>query len=323
MSVLYVLSPGSYLRKIGERLLIGTKDGRHKSLPVQQIEQVVASRNGHITAQAIFALLEHRIPLVYVDRLGHIAGVLGPLPATLQRSRCQWTYFSAGPQQILLIRNLLAVKLQNQQQLLKTYAKSKQREELSRLVREIQRYGKKVQIAADVEELRGLEGMAARTYFQAVPLLVDAARWPWQGRNRRPPKDPLNSMLSFGYTFLEREVRIAIAGAGLDCRFGFFHSNDGRKDSLVFDLMELFRTNVIDRFVFRSANLKIFSPEQFQTNADGCRFKKEYLSLWIEQYEKYMHTSFACFEDRSPRQWIRVQVEDFAKHLFTASDVIS
>ena len=189
-----------------------------------------------------------------------------------------------------------------------------------KLAKQIARYAKRISQTDDIEVLRGLEGIATRTYFQAVPFMVDTDLWPWNGRNRRPPKDPLNAMLSYGYTFLEREVRVAIAGAGMDCRLGFFHSNTGTRDSLVFDFMELFRPNVIDRFVFRAVNLKIFSPEQFETLADGCRFTEEARKVWIYQYEKYMQVISKSCQDQTPREWIRSQIEDFARHLFTASD---
>ena len=320
MSVLYLLSVNSYLRKIGQRLLMGTAGGPHKSLPIQQIEQVIFSKHSKITSEAMYALLEHHIPVIYVDFRGHILGMIGHLPCTVQRSFCQFTYCSQKPKRILLIRTLLSVKLQSQELLLKSYAKSKNHDALTKLAKQIRIYSRKLREAEDVDELRGLEGMASRVYFQAVPLIVDAERWPWKGRNRRPPKDPLNAMFSYGYTFLEREVRVAIAGAGMDCRLGFFHSNNGRKDSLVFDLMELFRTNVIDRFVFRSVNLKIFSPDQFETLADGCRFRQEERRVWIYQYEKYMHVSSKSCNDETPRQWIRTQVENFAHHLFMATD---
>ena len=320
MSVLYLLSTGSYLRKIKDRLLIGRADGSHKSLPIQNVEQIVLNKGGKITPEAVYALLEHRIPIIYVDFLGHVVGVLGNLPCSLQRSLCQMQYFSQEPQQILLIRSILAVKLENQQSLLKSYAKSKYHDELLKLAKQIARYAKRISQTDDIEVLRGLEGIATRTYFQAVPFMVDTDLWPWNGRNRRPPKDPLNAMLSYGYTFLEREVRVAIAGAGMDCRLGFFHSNTGTRDSLVFDFMELIRPNVIDRFVFRAVNLKIFSPEQFETLADGCRFTEEARKVWIYQYEKYMQVISKSCQDQTPREWIRSQIEDFARHLFTASD---
>lgn len=320
MSVLYVLSPGSYLRKIGERLLIGTADGRHKSLPIQQIEQVVINKQGKITSQAVYALLIHQVPIVYVDFFGRIVGIMGQIPCSLQRSFCQRQYFMQEPQRILLIRSILTVKMQSQCSLLKQYAKSRKCREISQISKQIQRYICKLPQTDDIDAFRGLEGMASRIYFQAVPWIIDSKMWPWTGRNRRPPKDPLNAMLSYGYTFLEREVRIAIAGAGMDCRLGFFHSNNGRKDSLVFDLMELFRTNIIDHFIFRSVNLKIFSPDQFETLTDGCRFTKEGKRAWIYQYEKYMQVISKACHNQTPREWVRTQVEDFARHLFMATD---
>ena len=90
-------------------------------------------------------------------------------------------YFSQEPQQILLIRSILAVKLENQQSLLKSYAKSKYHDELLKLAKQIARYAKRISQTDDIEVLRGLEGIATRTYFQAVPFMVDTDLWPWNG----------------------------------------------------------------------------------------------------------------------------------------------
>ena len=144
MSVLYLLSTGSYLRKIKDRLLIGRADGSHKSLPIQNVEQIVLNKGGKITPEAVYALLEHRIPIIYVVFLGDVVGVLGNLPCSLLRSLCQMQYFSQEPQQILLIRSILAVKLENQQSLLKSYAKSKYHDELLKLAKQIARYAKRI-----------------------------------------------------------------------------------------------------------------------------------------------------------------------------------
>ena len=131
-------------------------DGSHKSLPIQNVEQIVLNKGGKITPEAVYALLEHRIPIIYVDFLGHVVGVLGNLPCSLQRSLCQMQYFSQEPQQILLIRSILAVKLENQQSLLKSYAKSKYHDELLKLAKQIARYAKRISQTDDIEVLRGL-----------------------------------------------------------------------------------------------------------------------------------------------------------------------
>ena len=322
MCVVYVMSHGAFVRKIGERILIGKSDGTHKSLPVQQIDAVVIGYHGTITTQAVYTLMEHGIPLVYVGFSGRIQGVLGPLPPTIRQSLQQWNYFTRNPQRNLLIRSVLLIKLKNQEEIIKICAKSRCHDKLVPISKSIHRYAKKIQMACDVEELRGIEGMASRIYFEAVPYLLISDKWKWHGRNRRPPKDPVNALLSYGYTFLEREVRIAVAGSGLDCRIGFFHSNDGRKDSLIYDLMELFRPNIIDRFIFRSLNLKIFSPDDFDITPDGCLLTKNARDVWIYQYEKYMQTSISYCGNETPRNFIRLQVENFAAHIFAASDSI-
>ena len=142
------------------------------------------------------------------------------------------------PHRIRLIQHTIGIKLRNQRLLIKSYAKNHHDLELAHMADELKRYEKRIKQETNHEMLRGLEGLAAKKYFSAFPLILDDAIWHWNGRTRRPPKDPVNALLSYGYAFLEREIRIAALGAGLDVRFGFFHSNNGRKDILVFDLIE-------------------------------------------------------------------------------------
>lgn len=325
MSVLYLLGSESSLRKVGERLLLAAKDGTHQSIPTQHVEHVVIGPKGHITTQAVYALLAHQVPIVYVNSLGHIQGVLGCQTSTIGQELCQIRLFSDEAMQLLLSRAMITTKLMNQENLLKSHGKNAHHDELYGLAKEITAYVKKLPQAQSLDELRGLEGMASRIYFRGVPYILRRDTWTWNGRNRRPPKDPINAMLSFGYAFLEREVRIAVAGSGMDCRIGFLHANNGRKDSLIFDLMEQFRTTISDRFVFRTANLGVLSPEDFDVTPDGCLLSEAARRTWIQQYEKYMHVPTSFCKGLAPRDWIRTQVKDFADHLFhhiAAEDVV-
>ncbi|MFR5650820.1 MAG: CRISPR-associated endonuclease Cas1 [Veillonella parvula] len=98
-----------------------------------------------------------------------------------------------------------------------------------------------------------MEGLASRTYFSVLGHVLSEP-WEFSGRRRHPSPDPVNAILSYGYSFLEREVRAYLLTAGLDVRIGVLHSTNNRKDSLVYDVMDIFRQDIIDRFVLKLLN---------------------------------------------------------------------
>ena len=204
-----------------------------------------------------------------------------------------------------------------------SYAARKNSAELSDGSKAIKSYIKKLSDKKDPEELRGIEGISSRRYFSCFPHLINQEIWHWQGRNRRPPKDGVNSLLSFGYTFLEKEIRIAIAGAGMDASIGFFHVNNNRKDSLVYDLMELFRANVIDKFVISQLNHGCFLPTDFIQHATrGCTLEDTARLRWLLKLEELMETEKSCFGHKCCREYIRKQVADFAYRLWDYAETV-
>ncbi len=179
----------------------------------------------------------------------------------------------------------------------------------------LQRQSEKVATFKTVDELRGAEGIAAKNYFSAFPELINITRWSWKGRSQHPAADPVNALLNYGYAFLEREVRIAAAVAGMDARFGFFHSNDGRKDSLVYDLMELFRQSVIDRFVLTLLNRKMISPDDFDKSKTDCRLTFDAVKIFCTRYEEYMSKKYSEYDGKNTRDVICERIKTFAECL--------
>ena len=166
-----------------------------------------------------------------------------------------------------------------------------------------------------LDKVRGLEGNAAKNYFDVFGLVIKADGFCWQGRYKHPAPDPVNALLSYGYYFLEREVRIAIAAYGADARIGFLHSNNERKDSLVYDLMEMFRASVSDRFVLKLINKKRIKPDLFIDLDGRVLLTEEGRRIWCECYEKYMQKEMSELNGSTPRKWIRNQVRAFLKEV--------
>lgn len=178
----------------------------------------------------------------------------------------------------------------------------------------------KISATTDQNSLMGIEGALASRWFQLLGTLV-AEPWGFKGRNRRPPQDPLNALLSLGYTLLGSEIYQVLITEGLDPSLGFLHQDQHGRSALMLDFIEPFRSGV-DYFALQL--LEQLSPGQFTTNAkDGCRLEKRargmFYGYWAEQRESWPRIS-SLGEDNlrlAPlSEQIRGKVKDF-RALFT------
>lgn len=314
MSVLYLVSSGCVAYRDHGRVVI-RKDGvKIADVPIGQVQSIVVSEHAHISLPTLFNFLANGRQISFIDSFGRLQGTLGQEMLSLERMEAQKAAMENNG--LYWVRYLLQEKFKAQESLLRSYAKRKKDMELSDSAARIKTYRRSLLDHEDIDELRGIEGAASRVYFSCFPFIIDQSVWNWQGRNRRPPRDGLNALLSYGYTLLERDVRIAIAGAGLDARIGALHRISGRRDALVYDLMEPFRPAVIDRYVLKIANLGIFSPASFEKKDDACLLKLSAKKEWFQHFEEYMAKPSQKFQGQSPRDWMRTQIERFGILLF-------
>jgi CRISPR-associated protein Cas1 len=146
--------------------------------------------------------------------------------------------------------------------------------------------------AASLAEIMGHEGMATREYFRGWRLVLES-QWGFTSRQRRPPPDPVNAMLSFGYTLLLHEAVAALEVAGLDPAVGFLHQARWGRPNLALDLMEEFRPVIVDAVVLRCATTGMVSSEEFETSADrGCLMNDKARHTFLAAYERRMLTLF-------------------------------
>jgi len=139
------------------------------------------------------------------------------------------------------------------------------------------------------QTLMGIEGTISNIYFTALTDVFQA-HWNFDGRNRRPPKDPMNAALSFGYHLLGNEVLIALSAAGLEPYAGFIHSDRSGRPSLVYDLIEEFRQPVVDRLVIKLFNRNSFQPNDFEQHGSegGIRFNEQSLGKFLTEFYAYL-----------------------------------
>jgi CRISPR-associated protein Cas1 len=146
--------------------------------------------------------------------------------------------------------------------------------------------------AASADQILGHEGAASREYFRAWRHLIGDS-WGFTTRERRPPPDPVNAMLSFGYTLLAQEAIAALEMAGLDAAVGFLHRARWGRPCLALDLMEEFRPVIVDAVVLRCASAGIVRFEEFETDPGcGCRMNARARQAFLAAYERRMLTIF-------------------------------
>jgi CRISPR-associated protein Cas1 len=255
---LYVGVQGAGVRVEAGRVLVERDDNELLSVPQGHLARLVLAGSVGLSAGARSWALYSAIDVVFLSRRGSFLGWLegGGLPNAHQR-RAQYLATADGARRVAIGRQVVAGKLANQAALLLRFARRRAPDQVTEATDQVSRYAAELDAASSTDELMGIEGIAARAYYDGfAALLPEGQEFP--GRQRHPPPDVINAALSYGYAVLLGEAVSACASAGLDPVAGFLHSDDARRPSLALDLMEEFRPIVVDAAVlelFRRAAL--------------------------------------------------------------------
>ena len=278
MPPLYITTQGAKLR-YGARRLVVEKDGKEiAALPAVHVDRVLIFGNVGLTTPAMSFLLETGIDTVFMTLRGRFKGrLVGPDAGNGHLRLRQYERVSDEGWALETARAIVKVKLHNTRTLLRRYARRMSQKEpaaqdATALTAAADRLGELIDRAdrcRTVNSLNGVEGTGAAVYFSCFRGLIQGDEWEFSGRNRRPPRDPVNAMLSFGYTVLANNVEAAVRAAGLDPYLGFLHQVAYNRPSLALDLMEEFRVIVVDSVVLRCLNANQIRPEHFQMIPDG------------------------------------------------------
>ena len=184
-------------------------------------------------------------------------------------------------------RAIVTGKLMNSKALLRRLNWKQKQEVVAGAIEGLQRDIGAAAVAGDVNTLRGYEGAAAVRYFRAFGLLITNPGFTFTGRNRRPPLDPVNSLLSFGYTLLHNHVLSLILAEGLNPYFGNLHGSERKQMFLAFDLVEEFRAPIVDALVMRLVNRKSLRPTDFSwpNEQGGVYLQGTARRLFLKRFE--------------------------------------
>ncbi|MBX6423224.1 CRISPR-associated endonuclease Cas1 [Thermosulfurimonas sp. F29] len=261
--ILYLTEQGLKVSREGERLKL---EIGHKKEEVRlaEVDQVVVFGRVSFTAPALQTLLKRGIQVHFLTLSGKYLGKLStPFGKNIELRLHQFRTFHDPTRRIQLARAFVHGKIHNQREYLVRQKRRLGETSLEGPIFHLKRALTELPAAKNVEEIFGIEGMASRHYFEGLGTLLKRSGFEFRERTRRPPRDPVNALLSLGYTLLLSRIWSLVETAGLDPYLGFLHSPDYGKPSLVLDLMEEWRPVIVDTVVIRVLNWKTIKPEDF------------------------------------------------------------
>ena len=292
MPTLYVIEPGARIEKEYKRILVTKHDEVLMRVPLQRITQVVLVGRVGATTPALHSLLRAGVPLLMVSRSGKLLGrLLPPTAANLPRRQAQFRRNEEDDFTLKLARSVVAGKIRNQRVLAQRIHRNRSEIDAEKEVAQMKAAMQAAAEAETLEILLGIEGQAARAYFRVYRSAFDA-KWAFKKRTRRPPKDAVNALLSFGYTFLGYAVISALEVVGLDPYLGFFHAEKYGRPALALDLVEEFRAPMVDSLVMSLINRKTLKEEDFEKHPgkEGVYLAQAGLRIFFQKFSQRLES---------------------------------
>ncbi|MGA2750683.1 MAG: CRISPR-associated endonuclease Cas1 [Verrucomicrobiota bacterium] len=325
--VLVVQTPGAQIGQRGDQLVVSVKGEDMRKIPGQQVRAIYCFGAVQITAQAVETCLELGIDVSYFSPAGRFLGLLRGLPASgVDARRGQYRLFELAGVRLQLAREIIRAKIHNQRVML-----MRNGDVPDRVVQLLAGFRDATESARDLTGLLGVEGSAAALYFEQFESMLkqrDDWKFDWRGRNRRPPRDPVNALLSLGYSMLAKELTGVCYAVGLDPFLGFMHQPRYGRPALALDLMEEFRPLIADSVAITLINRGELGPEDFIKSANGTfltdKGRRPFWEAWFRRLDtEVSHPEFSykmayrrMLEVQARQLWRFVRGEALTYHGF-------
>jgi CRISPR-associated protein Cas1 len=304
LNTLYILSQDSYCRLDGENVVVVKEDDSTARFPLHTLEGIVSFSYRGASPGLMGACAQRGIDLSFFTPSGRfLAAVTGESRGNVLLRRQQYRLADDAAASCLIARGFVLGKVYNSRAVLERARRDHpQRVDVAALSRASQALAQalpQINEETDLESLRGLEGTAALQYFSVLDELILQGRelFSFDGRTRRPPRDPVNAMLSFAYTLLARNCASALSAVGLDPYVGFLHRDRPGRTSLALDLMEEQRSVMADRFVLTAINNRVIQPKHFDQQENGACLltedgRRAFLTAWQQRKQEVLTHPF-------------------------------
>lgn len=321
---LYVQEQGAKVGKTGESVVVSKGGETLGKYLLKDVSQVGLYGNIAITPQALHLLAEKGVPVAHLSQGGWFYAITrGHGLKNAYDRAAQFKAAEDEARRLQFAKAVVDAKSRNQRTLLRRNGNDRAGEALDAMASLLTR----IEQVASIEELLGLEGSLSAAYFSTWSSMIKASRmadgFAFHERNRRPPRDPVNAMLSFGYALLCKECTVALLAEGLDPWWGLYHRPRHGRPALALDCMEEFRPLIVDSAVLNAINTQMVGVDDFLTTHAGCLMKPPARKALIRAFEIRLDQliTHPVFDYRcSWRAVIRLQVKMLAKWLRGETD---
>ncbi|WP_199912494.1 MULTISPECIES: CRISPR-associated endonuclease Cas1 [unclassified Actinomyces] len=283
----YVTLQGATVGVRSDRLEVRSSGELQASYRLIDVSQVCVFGNVTVSAQGVRALLSRDVPVLWFSYGGWFSGMAEGLPGKNVDLRIA-QFRASEEQQLEIARRMISGKIRNSRTMLRRNARA----ELGRVGDQLKELAIQARQADSPQQLLGIEGTDARLYFASFPAMVgkgsrvDVSDFQENGRTRRPPKDPLNALLSFCYTLLVKDLTVTLSGIGFDPYYGMFHRPRFGRPALALDLAEEFRPLIAESVVLQVLNNGEVGPRDFRSRAGGCMLEASGRKAVLRAYER-------------------------------------
>ncbi|KPQ01762.1 MAG: CRISPR-associated endonuclease Cas1 [Rhodobacteraceae bacterium HLUCCA12] len=320
LNTLYVTSEGAWVRKDGANVVVEVEGAERGRAPLHLLGAIICFGQVGLSPQLMHAAAEAGIAITYLGWSGRfLARVEGPQSGNVLLRRAQHERTHSDP--LAVARSVVAAKVANQRGVIRRAIRDHGDADstLDLAERRLTAAARAALASADIDTLRGIEGEAANAYFAVFGSLVRVPSLPFVNRTRRPPRDPVNALLSFLYVLLTADCRAAAEAAGLDPQMGFLHRDRPGRASLALDLAEEFRAPIADRTCLTLLNRRQLGASDFRHEETGAVFlreeaRKTVLTAWQERKRTIVTHPF--LSEKMPLGLVpHVQAQLLARHL--------
>ncbi len=294
LNTLYVMTQGSYIAKEGLSIVIKKDKKVNFRVPVHNIGGIVCFGNVSCSPFLMGFCAENNVGISFLTERGKfLARVYGPVSGNVLLRREQYRKADNNDTSLEIARFVLTGKIANcrivLQRSLRDHSEKINSEEINKVSLKLKNALKNLPKASNLDEIRGFEGDAAHNYFQVFDHLIISNKdeFSFMGRNRRPPLDEVNCLLSFLYTILMHDIRSSLEAVGLDPSVGFLHRDRPGRPGLALDLMEEFRPFIADRIALSLINLSQIKKTGFnKTESGAVMMDDETRKIVLTAYQK-------------------------------------
>lgn len=323
MATLYLVEQGTSLFKEHLRFIIHVPQKDKIELPIREVERILLFGNINLSTPAIATCLESRINVLFLSPSGRYKGHLWSKEASnLNVELLQYQHHDNYAFRLDTSKAIVKGKLLNSKQLLLRLNRQRKIATLQKTISGINSDLEAIESVNHLDTLRGYEGISAARYFPALGKLITNRAFSFSQRHRQPPTDPINALLSFGYTLLFNNVLALIISEGLSPYFGNFHSGERKKPYLAFDLMEEFRSPIVDTLMLNLVNKSILKIVDFERIKDraGIYLTECSRRKFLNQFENRMNeqtTHPSISSQVSYREVIQLQIRLYKRSIIS------